>query len=110
MFRQQVTELELRKKALLLESQQNRLQLLGELEQLRRTQILPGLLESVRGALGPWALPLSAVAGLFMAMRGRRFSSGEGFLGSVLAVVPPLVKLWRAFTMRRKNQSESQSE
>jgi hypothetical protein len=108
MFGQQVRELELRKKALLLESEHNRLRLLSEVEQLRCTPILPGLLEGVRSKLGPWALPVSALAGMVFAMRGRRSSFGEGFLGSALAVVPPLVKLWRTFTSRRRRQSESE--
>jgi len=107
MFGRQVTELELRKKALLLESEHNRLRLLSEVEQLRRTPILPGLVESVRSKLGPWALPVSALAGLVVGMRGRRsFSSSEGFLGSALAVVPHVVRLWHAFKTRRKHQSD----
>ncbi len=108
MFGRQVTELELRKKALLLESEHNRLRLLSEVEQLRRTSIVPGLLEGVRSKLGPWALPVSALAGIVFAMRGRRSAYGEGFLGTALAVVPPLVKLWRNFMTRRRRQSESE--
>jgi hypothetical protein len=100
MFGQQITELELRKKALLLESSQNRLRLRTEFQQLRsRTSVLETL-ASAGSKLGPWAMTLGAVAGLMGAAGLRRASHSTGILGKTLAVVPVAIRLWRAFRTR----------
>ncbi|HTR42384.1 MAG TPA: hypothetical protein VMH87_12280 [Pseudomonadales bacterium] len=100
MFGQQITELELRKKLLLLESSQNRLQLRMELQELRSRL---GPLESLANAgskLGPWTLGLGAAAGLMGAMGLRGSLRGTGMIGKALALAPVAIKLWRAFKSR----------
>jgi hypothetical protein len=100
MFGQQITELELRKKALLLESSQNRLRLRAEFQQLRSSM---SFVESVTGAvgkLGPWALTLGAVAGLAGAAGLRSSLRSTGILGKALALAPVAIRLWRAFKTR----------
>lgn len=100
MFGQQITELELRKKALLLDSAQNRIRLRSDFAQLR-SQAAP--LETLAGVglkLGPWGLTLGAVAGLLGAAGLRNAVGGTGILGKTLAVVPVAMRLWRAFRAR----------
>lgn len=100
MFGKQIAELELRKKALLLESAQYRLRLRSEYAQLRsRTNVLETL-ASVGSKLGPWAMTLGSVAGLLGAAGLRRAASSTGILGKTLAVVPVAIRLWRAFRTR----------
>ena len=97
MFGQQITELELRKKMLLLESSQNRLQLNIEFQQLRSSMSWVESLASAGSKLGPWALGLGAVAGLVGAAGLRGSLRNTGFLGKALALAPVAMKLWRAF-------------
>jgi|SRR5215469_18230599 len=100
MFGQQITELELRKKALLLESGQNRLRLRTDFQNLRSRTTL---LESLAGAgvkLGPWAMTLGTVAGLLGAAGLRRAAGSTGILGRTMAVIPVAIRLWRAFRTR----------
>lgn len=91
-----MTALELRKKALLLESDLNRLRLRAEIEQLREAADLTRNLKGLGQRLGPWALALAPVAGIVTAL-GLRRSSGGGFLWKTLAVAPGLIRLWRSF-------------
>ena len=102
MFGQQIAELELRKKALLLESGQNRIRLRSDFAQLR-SRTAP--LESLAGVglkLGPWGLTLGAVAGLLGAAGLRNAAGGTGIVSKALAVVPVAIRLWRAFRARRE--------
>jgi hypothetical protein len=100
MFGQQIAELELRKKALLLESGRNRIQLQMDFQNLRSRTTL---LESLAGfgvKLGPWAMTLGTVAGLLGAAGLRRAAGSTGILGRTMAVIPVAIRLWRAFRMR----------
>lgn len=101
-----MTALELRKKALLLESDLNRIKLSGEIEQLRQASDITQNLKALGQRIGPWKLALAPLAGLAVAM-GLRRSSGSGFLWKTLAVAPSLVRLWRALA---KPPEESESE
>lgn len=94
----QMTALEARKKALLLESELNRLRLLGEIEQLREATDLTRNLKGIGQRLGPWALALAPLAGVALARGLGRFSGGGGILSKTLAVAPGLIRLWRAFS------------
>lgn len=100
MFRQQITELELRKKLLLLESGQNRLQLRLELQELRSRMSPLESLVSAGSKMGPWTLGLGAAAGLVGAMGLRGSLRGTGIIGKALALAPVAFKLWRAFKSR----------
>ncbi len=102
-----MTALEARKKALLLESELNRLRLLGEMEQLREATDLTRNLKSLGQRLGPWALLLAPLAGVALARGLRRPSGGGGFLWRTLAIAPGLIRLWRAFSTPSE---ESESE
>jgi hypothetical protein len=100
MFGKQITELELRKKLLLLESGQNRLQLRAEFQQLRSRLSVLESLASAGGRLGPWVLGLGAVAGLAGAAGLRGSLRNTGILGKALALAPVAIRLWRAFKTR----------
>src|SRR5262249_27727436 len=100
MFGRQITELELQKKALLLESSQNRLRLRSDFAQLRSRTTVLETLASAGSKLGPWAMTLGAVAGLLGAAGLRRASHSTGIVGKVLAVVPVAIRLWRGFRAR----------
>lgn len=100
MFGQQIAELELRKKALLLESGQNRLQLRTDFQNLRSRTTLLGSLTNVGSKLGPWAMTIGTVAGLLGAAGLRRAAGSTGIVGKALAVLPVAVRLWRAFRTR----------
>jgi hypothetical protein len=108
MFGQQITELELRNKLLLLESSQNRFRLLTEFQQLQSSapMTLVGSLTSAVGRLGPWALALGAVAGLAGATGLRNSFRNTGILGKALALAPVAMKLWRAFKGRSEESRE----
>jgi hypothetical protein len=106
MFRQQITELELRKKLLLLESGQNRLRLRVELQQLRGSMSFVESLASAGSKLGPWALGLGAVAGLAGAAGLRSSLSGTGIIGKALALAPVAIRLWRAFKTRTRETGD----
>jgi hypothetical protein len=102
MFRQQIAELELRKKALLLESAQNRLRLRTDFQNLRSRTTLLESLAGVGFKLGPWAMTLGTVAGLLGAAGLRRAAGSTGILGKTLSVLPVAIRLWRAFRTRRE--------
>jgi hypothetical protein len=101
MFGQQIAELELRKKALLLESCRNRIQLQTDFQNLRSRTTLLGSLTNVGSKLGPWAMTLGAVAGLLGAAGLRRAAGSTGIFSKTLAVIPVAIRLWRAFRTRR---------
>ena len=100
MFGRQIAELELRKKALLLESGQNRIRLRLDFQNLRSRTTLLESLASVVIRLGPWGLTLGTVAGLLGAAGLRRAAGSTGILGRTLAAIPVAIRLWRAFRMR----------
>ena len=92
-----MTALQLRKKALLLESNLNRLQLRAEIEQLREAADWTKNLHGLRQRLGPWALALAPLAGVAAALGFRRSAADGSILQKTLAIAPALIRLWRAF-------------
>jgi len=95
-----MTTLQLHKKALVLESELNRLALKAECERLRE---VAGWLRSIKDArlqITPWALVLAPLAGVALALRLRRPASAAGFLSRALRVAPSLLKLWRTYGCR----------
>jgi hypothetical protein len=92
----QITELQLRKKALLLESNLNRLRLRAEIAQLHEATEWVKNLHGLRQRLRPWAVALAPLAGVAAALGLRRSSTG-GLLQKTLVIAPALIRLWRTF-------------
>jgi hypothetical protein len=106
-----MTELQLRKQTLLLESDLNRLTLHAQCAHLREAVNWVGRLEHVRRQIAPWALALSALAGLAFTLRPRRTAAGRGLWAWVLeraAVLIPLVS--RTFSSCRTNDQNINSQ
>jgi hypothetical protein len=99
--------LQLRKQALLLESDLNRLRLRAELGQLREAADLTSNLKRLAERIGPWAMTLAPLAGIVAALGLRRREAGGGFLRKAFNVAPALIRLWRAFA---KPSKESEPE
>ena len=95
--RGQLDPLALRKQALILESDLNRLSLQTELRTLRSATTWASEATAAGRRLGPWLLLLAPVAGLLAIRRLRRPGSAIGRLISVLRWVQPLYSLWRGF-------------
>jgi len=98
----QMTALQLRKKALLLESDLNRLRLRAEIAQLGEAADLMRNFKGLGERIGPWATTLAPLAGIVTALGLRRSSEGMGFLRKTLTIAPALFRLWRAFTTLSK--------
>ena len=90
-----MTELELRKQALLIESELNRLALHAECERLRDS--MSGAAEIFRGReeSKPWISWLTPIAGLALSGGIRRIFRGG--LKEKLSLLPHVVQLFRAF-------------
>ena len=98
MVGKQMTDLQLRKTALLLESDLNRLRLRAELQQLREATDVVANLKALPRRLGPWAMAIAPLAGIVAALGLRRSSPGSGLFRAALGLAPSLIRLWRAFT------------
>ncbi|MGA2245384.1 MAG: hypothetical protein ABSH48_10320 [Verrucomicrobiota bacterium] len=94
-----MSELRLRKQALLVESELNRIALRLQYQQLQAaTAGLCGKVETV----GRW-WPLMPVAGFFAARLFRRPGSAFGRAVSALKWLQPLYALWRAASRKRSD-------
>ena len=91
---QRMTALELRKQALLLESDLNRLTLRAECERLLEAA---GHVQELRRQIKPWTMVLAPLAGVALALGLRRARSGVGLLAKALVIAPSLIGIWRAF-------------
>ena len=92
MFGKQMTALQTRKQALLLESDLNRLRLRAELSNLREsTRFGKNLLLR----FGSWTSLLIPVAGVIVTLVLRRSSVVGAILRKTLVSMPPLIRLWR---------------
>jgi hypothetical protein len=87
-----MTALQLRKKALVLESELNRLAVQAECQRLREAT---GWLSLITGAQS-----LIRLAGVALTFHLRRPASADGFLSRALRLAPSLIQLWRAWTAR----------
>lgn len=96
-----MTTLELRKQALLMESELNRLTLCLEVKRLRETGAdWAGRVAEARQRLTPWAIALAPLAGLLLARRLRRPSSKTArsrLLPTIWKLAPVLIRLWLAY-------------
>ncbi len=90
-----MTALQLRKKALLLESDLNRLTLHVECARLGTLAGWLGCVSEAPHRLTPWLWVVAPLAGMAVALGLRRSSSGASFLTRALAAAPSLVHLWR---------------
>jgi hypothetical protein len=93
---QELTTLRLRRQALLLESDLNRLTFAAEFQSLRQAVNWVGGLSAAGRRFAPMALMMAPLAGVAMALGLRRSSARAGFLTRVLGVAPLLIRLWRA--------------
>jgi hypothetical protein len=95
--KQDMTALQLHKKALLLESELNRLALQAECERLKEAAGWLSWIKDARRQITPWALVLAPLAGVALALRLRRPASADGFLSRALRLAPSLIRLWRTW-------------
>jgi len=91
--KQDIEALQLRKQALVLESELNRLALRAEFGRLREAASWITRIEETRSRLSSWALTPALIAGLAF-MVGLRRSESTGFLSRALRLAPGLVQLW----------------
>lgn len=96
-----MTELQLRKKTLLLESDLNRLTLHAQGVHLREATSRLGCTKEEGRRIIPWALMLATLVGLRFAL-GRRSSLGASFFERALRIAPPLIQLWRSLVSPSK--------
>ncbi len=98
-----MTALQLRKKALLLESDLNRLRLRADIEQLHEATSIAGNLKHLGERIGPWVKTIAPLAGLAAAFSfGKASGGGGGFFRKALVLAPPLIRLWRTFSKSSK--------
>ncbi|HTV39527.1 MAG TPA: hypothetical protein VMF08_03055 [Candidatus Sulfotelmatobacter sp.] len=95
MFGKQITELQTRKQALLLESDLNRLRLRAEFNNLREGA---NFLKRLR-RFGSWTSMLGPVAAVIITIVLKRSFPGAGLLRKALAGAPELIRLWRSLSM-----------
>ena len=91
----ELNELQLRKQALLLESDLNRLALRVEWDRLGEVGKWAGRIAEVRNFITPWTRLLAPMAGVALALGLRRRSGWFGFLSKAAAVIGPLMQFWR---------------
>lgn len=94
MFGKQIAALQTRKKALLLESDLNRLRLCAEVNNLRE---LGGFAKKLKhlGRIGHWGRALAPLVGIIVAFGTGRAPLAGSLLRRSLAAAPALVRLWR---------------
>jgi hypothetical protein len=103
----EVTDLEVRKRALLLESQLNRLTLRAECGQLRDALSWAGCVKEAQRQLGPWLWGLAPVALSLLGRRLRGRSSGPGFWTRAFELGLGLVRLWRVWESSPKKKADA---
>lgn len=89
-----IDDLQLRKQALVLESDLNRLALDAEWQHLRAASTWMGEAAQIHSQVRPWLLLLAPLGGI-LAARGVRHS--KGMLGRLLAAVKWIRPLWAAW-------------
>ena len=94
MFGRQMMALQARKKALLLESDLNRLQLRAEWSNLREFGGIARKLKQL-GRFGIWPWALASVAGVAGALGLGRSVLAGGILRKAIVGAPALIRLWR---------------
>jgi hypothetical protein len=91
MFGKQMIALQTRKKALLLESDLNRLRLRAEVNNLREATNFSKHLSR----FGSWGRVLAPLTSVVLALGVGRFGFAGGLLQKALIGVPALMRLWR---------------
>ncbi|HEV2318567.1 MAG TPA: hypothetical protein VGV18_02375 [Verrucomicrobiae bacterium] len=100
MFGKQMMALQARKKALLLESDLNRLRLRAELNHLREMTSIANPRAHL-GRFGGWASTLGPVVGTILALAVGRTALAGGLVRKALAAAPALIRLWRLVSSLR---------
>jgi len=101
---QGLNELQLRKRALLLESELNRLAFRVESERLREVGSWANRLASVGSVIRSWTPLLGTVAGIAVMLGPRGRSSRFGKLSQAILFIKPLMEFWRTRIGRSKEQ------
>lgn len=96
--KERLTELSLRKQALIVESELNRLALRTEVGHLRAATA--GIGRSAKA--GSWLWLLAPVAGFWMTRRFRRRESAPNRAMSIFTALQSLYSLWTSFGGKRK--------
>jgi hypothetical protein len=91
MFGNQMMALEERKKALLLESDLNRLRLLAEVNNLREAANISKYITR----LSVWGTVLAPLASLIVSLGAGRLKSAGGLLQKAIVAAPVVIRLWR---------------
>lgn len=107
--RSPLSPLALRKQALILESDLNRLALRAELGELRAATAWVGEAAQTGRKFAPWLLLLAPVAGFLLVRNLRRSESRLGRLAALLHWVQPLFSLWRGFTAGERRPESPQN-
>ena len=94
MFGKQMMALQMRRKALLLESDLNRLRLRAEWNNLREFGGFAKRLKQL-GRFGAWPWALAALGGIAAALGLGRSVLAGGILRKALAGAPALIHIWR---------------
>ena len=105
--RKELTALRLRKQALLLESQMNRLALCLEYQQWRAAGGLAGRARETWHQFRPWAVLLAPVAGLLLVVGLRSRPKTPGSLFKWAAAIPSLLRWWRLLSGLFKRPTSS---
>lgn len=94
MFGKQMIALQTRKKALLLESDLNRLRLLAEVNNLRE---FGGFAKKMKhlGRFGRWGWAVAPLVGVIVSFGVGRVPLAGGLLRRAVAAAPAFVRLWR---------------
>lgn len=94
MFGEQITGLQTRKKALLLESDLNRLRLCAEVNNLRE---IGGFTKKLKylGRFGELGRALAPLAAVIVAVGVGRTSLAGGLLRKAIVAAPAFIRLWR---------------
>jgi hypothetical protein len=104
--RRELAELDLEKKALLLESSLNRVTIRAEIRNLRAATAWMGEAASVSRELAPLLVFLAPLAGILMATGSLRAGAWISRAINLGKWVAKLYQLWRSFTARRREPEE----
>ena len=94
MFGKEMSALQTRKEALLLESDLNRLRFRAEFNNLREGV---GIFKRLR-RIGSWTSVLGPVVGIIVTLVLKRTFPGGGLVRKALAGAPGLIRLWRSLS------------
>jgi hypothetical protein len=107
--REELKLLELRKQALVAQSDLNRLLLREDLRRLRSASSWMGEATRASRGLSPLLLLTAPLAGFLVAKASHRAGSWFSKVAGTASWVLPLYRLWKRVAVRRKDMAESQT-